>query len=440
MKPDHVQAEFSVISCLLLSPELIDKCGEISDESFGNHRCKAIFGAIKALNSQGLGVDSLTAYEMAKKLGAEELELSDVVDIAQSLGTARGLPRYVEIVKANAEDRAIKAAVYDAMTIAESEDTPAEKLEKISASIAALSVKASTKNPRKISEFLAGRLDHYQALAAGETVAAWPTGLYDLDKLLSGGLRPTKVYVVAARPKVGKSSFSQQIAFKLSSDGLTSLLLSQEMEASELVDRSIANAGRVAMTGLLTGKISDREWSGIYDGVESLINAPVFLDDQAGLTLADIRRKARQVPGLKVLAIDYLQLCAGSEGKGNRNAEIEEISRGIKQLAKDLNCAVILLSQLNRAVEQRSSKKPMLSDLRDSGSIEQDADAVIFLWPVKEYDDEPNHRLIGCAIEANRCGPCGEFGLDFRGTTQTWACSTESVKQIPVSKQSRSFD
>ena len=181
--------------------------------------------------------------------------------------------------------------------------------------------------------------------------------------------------------------------------------------------------------------MKDDDWSRASDAMEKLAHLPYFVDDQPALTLREIRMKAKSIKGLKVLILDYLQLCAGSRRDGNRNSEIEEISRGLKALAKELGIAIVALSQLNRDVERRASKRPTLSVLRDSGAIEQDADVVMFMWPVREFESE-GRRVIGLGIDKNRQGRLGELGLDFFGDTQRWAESTADIRQSTQSSRS----
>jgi len=186
--------------------------------------------------------------------------------------------------------------------------------------------------------------------------------------------------------------------------------------------------GRIDYGNLQSGQLSNDEWGRVAEGVERLSRLPVHFDDEAGLTLQAIRAKARSVKGLKVLVIDYLQLCSGTNKReSNRNTELEEISRGIKTLAKELGLVVLLLSQLGRDVEKRANKEPELHDLRDSGAIEQDADAVIFLWHVRDFEQH-GHRLIGCKLGKNRGGPLGRFGLDFQGAYQLWHESDQDIR------------
>ena len=425
-----IEAEYSVLAGLMVWPDTMDHCAGLEARHFHAAENREVYVGIQSLVISCQAVDPITVLDACKARDrATELTLSSVNAIAQAAQSRASVKRCAQIILERAAERELLKAADEAAEIAQGDDDAATKLEQITALFMAIASKAVRKAPRDIGDVMASRLDHYTALSEGTQPRGWSTGIHGFDRLMNGGLRPGKVYVLAARPKVGKSSLAQQIAMHLASDGLPALILSQEMEATEPVDRAIANKGRVNYSGLMTGDRDDEQWGRLAEGADVVARLPLWLDDQAALTLGDIRTKARGVKGLKLLVIDYLQLCSGSGRKGdNRNTEIEEISRGVKALAKDLGIAVLMLSQLNREVEKRASKRPNLSHLRDSGSIEQDADAVIFLWPARDFD-APGHRLIGCAVDANRSGACGEFALDFQGNHQLWRESTESLAQ-----------
>ena len=198
------------------------------------------------------------------------------------------------------------------------------------------------------------------------------------------------------------------------------------MTADEVADRAVSNVCHVPHSSLATGQMSDEDWSRTSHSLDSLDFKNTYVDDQGALTLMDIRTKAKQIPGLSMLIVDYLQLCAGGNDRNaNRNSEIEQISRGLKALAKELGIVVIALSQLNRQIENRANKRPTLADLRDSGAIEQDADVVIFLWPVRDLSD--GGTLIGLSVEKNRHGKRGDVALRFHGSTQRWEECDESL-------------
>jgi replicative DNA helicase len=421
-------AEHSVLASLMLWPEAFDRVADVLQaRDFANAKHQAIFTAIASLMLACKAVDVVTVHAKLQADGVD-LPLIDLNAIAQSESTPRAVRRYAEIVKAASLERDLLDAVDRAGGIAEGEGELPQRLEQVVALFGGMAQQTVRRLPRPIDQIIVNRIDHYTDLSLGNTPKAWRTRIPGLDRHLMGGLRPGKVYVIAARPKVGKTSLALQIAAHCAEDDLMALILTQEMPGEEIVDRAIANAGRVPYSGLLTGELSNDDWGCLSEGVEKLSRLPISIDDQGGLTLTDIRTKARSVKGLKILVIDYLQLCQGSgRGRDNRNAEIEEISRGVKALAKELGCAVLLLSQLNRDVEKRQVKKPTLADLRDSGAIEQDADAIIFLWPVRVFDDSPSHKLVGCAVEGNRSGTTGEIGLDFDGRYQRWAESSEPL-------------
>jgi replicative DNA helicase len=210
-------------------------------------------------------------------------------------------------------------------------------------------------------------------------------------------------------------------------------MLSQEMSSAEVGERALSNMGSISYESIQTGALNDRDWTELADAMQQASNMPFWVDDQPALRLSDIRAKARAVPGLRVLILDYLQLSVGDGD--NRNAEIEAISRGLKQLAKELQIAVLMLSQLNRKVEERQNKEPQLSDLRDSGSIEQDADVVIFLWPLRDLSD--SSKLVGLKVEKNRGGRLGRVALEFRGWRQHWAESNQPIYLETKRQESR---
>lgn len=438
MKHHDVNAEHAILAALMIWPDTADRIGaKLRAEDFSVRDHQAMYAAIMTLRLAGHPVDVLTVHD-ATRSAAPALDLRSINEIAQSLSSRGSVSRYVEIVREFAASRSILEAIDAAMEIADESVPSSERVERITALFSGLA-RITSKAPKLLGDLMAGRIDHYNALADGSVPAGWPTRIGGLDRHLSGGLRPGKVYVVAARPKVGKSSLTQQIALTMAKAKLPTLILSQEMGNAEVADRAVANLGRISLSSLMTGQHDDDDgWNRISEGIEATLNLPLSVDDQASLTIGDIRAKARSIKGLKVLVIDYMQLCASSSKRDqNRNSDIEEISRGIKGLSKELDIAVIVLSQLNRKVEERAGKRPNLGDLRDSGAIEQDADAVIFLWPAREHTNGDT-RLIGCEVAANRSGPCGEFTLDFDGRYQRWGDSMESLHTKPVAFVGRS--
>lgn len=437
--PWACEAEQSLIGALLLDcRKAYDKAQPITADDFYDQRHVDIFTAIEKLHGRRQPVDVITVFQELKDSGKDEgTGLQYLGELVGAVPGTSGTARYAQIVRDKSRQRELMRAAEQAKEIAAEGGNMAEQLDKITSLFISLQRHTVARVPRSLAEIAIQRTEHYENLELGKVTAGWPTHIPTLDKMLNGGLRPGALYILAARPSVGKSSLSQTLGMEQAKAGRKVLFLSQEMAAEELADRGVSAAGRIDYSALLTGKMAQEDWSRAAEvlGAEELKHFHV--DDQPALTLMDVRAKAKQIPGLSMLILDYLQLCSG---KGdNRNAEIEQISRGLKALAKELNIAVIALSQLNRQVEQRPGKRPVLSDLRDSGSIEQDADVVMFLWPVREMDS--GARLLGLAIEKNRQGRCGQVALHFEGRYQKWGESVESIETpAPATRTRRGFD
>lgn len=437
--PWSAEAEQSLLGALLLNcREAYDRAQPITKGDFYDERHGLIFEAIELTHQRRMPVDVVTVSHQLRETGSSEI-VGGLVYLGELLNAVPGVSgtkRYAEIVRDKSRQRALILATEEAREIAMQPGAMPERLDKITSLFLGLQRQTITRVPRTLAEIAIQRTEYYERLETGDVVAGWPTHIPSLDRMLNGGLRPGALYILAARPSVGKSSFSQTLGMEQARAGRKVLFLSQEMAAEELADRGVAAAGRVDYSALMTGRMKQEDWSRAAEALGAHELEHFHVDDQPALTLMDVRAKAKQVPGLSMLILDYLQLCSG---KGdNRNAEIEQISRGLKALAKELNIAVIALSQLNREVEKRPGKRPVLSDLRDSGSIEQDADVVLFLWPVRELADSA--RLVGLGIEKNRQGRCGSFGLHFEGNYQRWHESAESIENNVPAMKRRGFD
>lgn len=430
-QPFSIASEQLFLGILLNQPEQVfQRVTFLTDEDFFDETHKSLFRVAAKVHSD--------KHEFCIEEIAERAHVARdyVIDLMRSGITYRSSLRFATHIKELSKHRKLCEATELAVSIADKNGDIAEKMDKITSIFAALSVGNITKKPTLLSDIAIQRTQHYEDLQSGKLEGGWSTGFYKLDKMLNGGVRPGALYYLAARPSVGKSSLAAQIGLTNAKDNRSVLFLSQEMTKEELADRAIANTGRINYSAIQTGKMNDADWSRTAEAVGRESFKSVYLDDQGGLTLMDIRTKAKQIKGLKVLILDYLQLCAG---KGdNRNSEIEVISRGLKTLAKELNIAVIALSQLNREVEKRPNKKPILADLRDSGSIEQDADAVFLLYPVKEY--ESGDRLLGLNIAKNRQGTLGDIALHFEGQYQQWNESQDSLEQETTTSKRNTFN
>jgi replicative DNA helicase len=432
--PHSMEAEQSVLGGLLLDNSAWDRAADLlTGSDFYSLQHRLIFGAITTLIVANKPADVITVNEELERLGhAEGCGGRQYLNaLAQSVPSAANMRAYAGIVRERAEQRGLITAAGAALDIAWSDDgTPAEKLDRIGNVFAGLERRGMPKEPRAIETLVTERLDHYTALAEGETVAGIPTGIESLDRAFGGGLKPGKVVVLGARPTVGKTSLAGQIASEVASAGHVVLFLSQEMTSGELVDRFIANATGVQLGDLTSGHLAGEDWSRLSETADRLSGLPIFIDDTPALTLHQVRAKARQVRrrhGLALLVVDYLQLCAAPAAMDRRHHQVEAISRGLKQLAKELDLCVLLLSQLNRASTDRPDSEPEMSDLKESGAIEEDADAVLLLHPMGNEPD--GTLLVLLKVAKNRQGRRGRIALSFDGRLQRWRKSAGNVER-----------
>jgi replicative DNA helicase len=437
--PYSDELEQSVLGAMLMDNRVWERLGDVLAEAdFYSPRHRTIFRACTALLTSGVPADVITVFEKLQSTGDAEAAggLGYLNALAQSVPSAANARRYAMRVRELSLKRTLIETATNAIESARGATDVADAADAIASAFGSLAMRQGVRAPRPIAEIALERIDHYTALEQGTVAPGWPTSIPALDAKLNGGLRAGALYILAARPSVGKSSLSQSIGLATAATGLPTLFLSMEMAVAEVTDRGVSNVGRVSSSALQTGSMTNDDWIRTSEAMERLVQLPFHIDDQPALTLRDVRLKAKSVRDIKVLIVDYLQLCASSRRDGNRNSEIEEISRGLKTLAKELGIAIIALSQLNRDVEKRTNKRPTLSDLRDSGAIEQDADVVMFLWPVKELEAE-GRRVLGLGIDKNRQGRLGDVGLDFYGDTQRWEQSTADIRPAAAPRYQR---
>jgi len=428
--PHSVEAEQSVLGGLLLDNLAWDRAAELlTDSDFYRYEHRLIFSAVAALVQHSRPADVITVFEHLQGLGkADDCGgLAYLNALAQSVPSAANMRRYAEIVRERAVRRALIATTDKANEIAWNEADHDSAHERIASLFHALDQKRTLSTPTLARDVVVDLLDEIQALAEGAEVPGLASGIPALDRLL--GRFVEGLYILAARPSVGKSSLASQLALTFAGGGASVLLLSLEMSRRQVVRRMTANMGRIPLDHLKTGQLTDDQWSRLSDAVECIRHLSLHIDDQPALRLVDVRRKVRAIRSKPdVILIDYLQRMSGNSSRSeNRNLEIEAISSGLKTLSTELHCPVIALAQLSRKVEERADKRPYLSDLRDSGGIEQDADAVVLLWPVRNLPGEANF-LRGCSVAKSRDGAVGEFGLAFDGRLQRWVESTESIE------------
>lgn len=438
-----IEAEQAVLGSLLVDPDAIDRIGTLGAIDFYPENHRLIFSAILALAAANKAVDVVTVHDALSARNESERAggLAYLGEIASGGFWSGNAGQYADAVRDRATQRRIRAAaaqVHD--EVARHDRTTAQKLDFAQAAFSGLSDSASEKTaPQGMQDALSRHLALIERRAEGRETGL-STGFADIDRRLSGGMRAGQLILIAARPAMGKTSLALQIAANCAHAGTASLFCSQEMQEADLVDRLLAIGGRVPLERLITGQLTDDDWGRVTMVTGALHKAPLFLDEQPALTLQAVRNKARQVRrkagSLGLLVVDYLQLMAG-EGI-NRNSEIEQISRGLKGLAKEMKMPIIALSQLNRSLEARPNKRPMLSDLRDSGAIEQDADIVISVYRDEAYNpDSPHRGSAEIGMLKVRQGQSGGFvPLAFRGEftrfqdfAGTWAATAEKPEK-----------
>jgi replicative DNA helicase len=442
--PQSIEAEQSVLGGLLIDNAAWDRAADLlADGDFYRPDHRAIFAALGQLITAGKPADVITVHEQLRRADkAEDCGGLDYLNaLAQAVPSASNLRRYAEIVRERSVLRRLVTAGDEIATAAmNTKGRPvATVLDEAEALVLGIAneTKRAGREPKLMRDLITGVMDRINAAAEGDLGECWPTGWPSLDRYLKGGLRPGKLLILAARPGVGKSSASMSIGMRLARDGRGVLFLSQEMPADELTDRAAASVAGVSGEEITSGRLSDESWRALTEAVDEMARMPLWIDDQQALTLNDIRAKARRIKGLKVLVVDYLQLCSSTLTKENRTAQVGEISRGLKALSMELGICVIALSQLNREVEKRPGKRPQLSDLRDSGEIEQDADTILFLWPVEDYEGKTFVHA-GMDVAKNRSGKRGVAVMGFDLERQRWLESTRRLDEF--SPKSRGGD
>lgn len=435
--PHSLEAEQSVLGALLVDNRAFDRASDlVTAEAFYRHSHRLIWSAIAELVNANKPADVITVFERLQAAGkAGEVDgLAYINSLASSVASAANVRRYAEIVAEKALRRALIAKADETATMAWDGSKPvAETLDHLGGALVALQTTQMRKAPRRLSELLAPAVDRYNDLAEGRSAPGMATGIPELDRLLNGGLKPGKLYGLAARPSVGKSSAARAIAINAAAAGHPVLLLSQEMPADEVADCAIAQLGGIESSHLASGRLTNDDWARLTQATDYGAGLPLWIDDDGGLTIAQIRGKARMVKGLKVLVLDYLQLSTSTLKNATTNDQVAEISKGLKQLALQMGLAIVVLSQLSRAVEQRADREPQLSDLRDSGAIEQDLDVAVMLWTVREPSDGP--RLVGWKVAKNRGGAKGRWGMSFDAPVYQW---TDAPGQLPHPGAARS--
>jgi len=425
--PHSIEAESSVLGGLLLDNGAWDRVGDLLvDSDFYRYEHRLIYGAVGALINASKPADVITVFEHLQNQGKAEESggLAYLNSLAQYVPSASNIRRYAEIVRERSILRKLVSASDEIATNAFNPQGRAVDriLDEAEQKIFNIGEEGSRMKQgfQSMDSLVVKLLDRVQEMADNPNdITGVPTGFYDLDRMTSG-LQAGDMVVLAARPSMGKTAFAINIAEHVAlNEGLPVAVFSMEMGASQLAVRIVGSIGRIDQGHLRTGKLTDDEWPRLTEAIERLRTVSLHIDETPGLTTSELRanarRLARQCGKLGLIVVDYLQLMSGSSSNGdNRATELGEISRGLKMLAKELQCPVIALSQLNRSVETRTDKRPMMSDLRESGAIEQDADIIMFIYRDDYYNkDSREPGVAEIIIGKQRNGPTGTVKLAF---------------------------
>lgn len=421
--PQSIEAEKSVLGSMMIDKNVIAQAVEIlSAEDFYRDAHKYIFKSIVEMYQKDEPIDEITLLEHLKSTDRLEKSggISYITEIGSSVLTTANVKSYIKIV----EDKATLRKLIDSSTkIIESCYNNQDDVEKVidvaEQKIFDLAEKKSSSDFEPLSDILERGFEQIETLFNNKgEVTGVGSGFKDLDDLTSG-FQKGDMILIAARPSMGKTTFALNIAEHAAlREGKSVVIFSLEMSKEQLAYKLLCSEANVDMLKLRTGNLEDKDWENIARASGPLSSAKIYIDDTAGVSIMEMRSKCRRLKieyGIDLILIDYLQLMSGS-GEESRQQEVSEISRNIKAIAKEMQCPVIALSQLSRAPEQRADHRPMLSDLRESGSIEQDADLVMFLYRDEYYNKETEEKNVAeCIIAKQRNGPVGNVKLAWIG-------------------------
>ena len=441
--PHNIDAEKSVLGSMFLSKYAVQKALEsLNKELFYLDSHSKIFEAIKTLREKNISIDMTTVTEelenkkQLKQIGGIEY----LTEIINFVPTAANIDEYIRIVE---EKAILRRLIEEATGIVASGYNQEEDISEVldNAEKKILNVVKTKKGTefRSIQDVLLKTQNDLEKLSQQKSeITGIPTGFYDLDKVTSG-LHENELIIIAARPAMGKTAFALNLATNIAMNtDKTVALFNMEMSGEQLAMRMLSSVGQIEANKLRSGKLEHHDWKKFNEAMSRLAETKLFIDDTAGMTISEIKAKCRRLynseGGLGIVIIDYLQLISGSARyAGNRQQEVSEISRSLKTLAMELNIPVIALAQLSRTVEGREDKRPLLSDLRESGSIEQDADIVAFLYRedyyTKQISIDENTSKSEFIIAKNRSGPTTTVDLIFRRNVSTFVNMLKEPQQ-----------
>ena len=427
--PHSIEAEQSVLGSMLIDPESWDKVAElVTDNDFYNRSHQIIFRAITRLLNSSQPIDLITVSEELEK--HDELEdaggFAYLGELAKNTPSSANVVSYAQIISERAITRELIGVAHEIAEVGyhpEGRDS-ADILDLAESKVFEIAERRTGENegPRDVESILGKTIDRLEELVkTNKDVTGVTTGFTDLDKMTSG-MQPSDLIIVAARPSMGKTTFAMNlIENAMMAEDKPVLVFSLEMPSEQIMMRMLASLSRVDQTKIRTAQLDDEDWARISNTMAMLKDKDcLFVDDSSGLTPMDVRSRARKLArergGISLIMVDYLQLMRVPSLSDNRTLEIAEISRSLKALAKELEVPVVALSQLNRTLEQRADKRPVNSDLRESGSIEQDADLIMFIYRDEVYHENSEYKGIAeIIIGKQRNGPIGTCRLTFQG-------------------------
>ncbi|WP_159990372.1 replicative DNA helicase [Pelistega ratti] len=430
LPPQSIEAEQSVLGALLIENSAFNEISSLlSEEDFYRHDHRLIWRHIYQLISLDREADVITVAESLRLVNKEEEVggLAYLNDLAMNVASAANITRYAEIVRERSMLRQLVAVADEIATMAFQPNgrQARQLLDEAEAKVFKISQDngAGAKDFHTMPNVMVQVIEELEKLAARDNdslVTGISTGFTDLDAR-TAGMHSGQLIIVAGRPAMGKTSFAMNIVEHVAiHEKLPVAVFSMEMDAVQLGHRLLGSVGKIDQQRMRTGRLRDEDWPGIIHATSLLQDAKIFIDETPALTPIDLRARARRLKSkegeLGLIVVDYLQLMSGNGRNDNRTAEISEISRSLKQLARDLKCPIIALSQLNRGLEQRTNKRPIMSDLRESGAIEQDADVILFIYRDEVYNPEsPDKGTAEIIIGKQRAGSIGTVRLTFAG-------------------------
>ena len=458
----HIESEQSVLGGLLIDPNAFEQIDFLSDADFYREDHRIIYRHIALMLAERKPVDVVTVAEALQSSGVrnEQISLAYLGELQANTPSAANIKRYAEVVRSKRALRDLLEASARIADLAQA-DSPMpveERIDQAQAIIFGLAEnrQATGKDEEDdIGSILASVVEDIQErFDRGGQITGIPTGFADLDEKTCG-LQPGDLIIIAGRPSMGKTAFAINVAERVTAnEGKPVIVFSMEMTKKQLVERSLASLGGIPMKAIRSGQ--GIEWDNLSFAVGKLHRSPLRIVDEPAMTVQQMRARARRMArktGLALIVVDYIQLARGDGAatrSGSREQEVASVSRALKAMAKEFNCPVIALSQLNRKVEDRSDKRPMLSDLRDSGAIEQDADVILMMYRDEYYNkDSPDKGIAEVIIGKQRMGETGMVPLLFRGDVSRFDNLTADAKRAlhearriakPMARKARGFE